>query len=162
MFHPSPYFKKRGASVMDPNAQYSPNNPPPVSGGYPPAQPRPQASAQSSAQAERQLKSAYQLTYFFGVIGIVYGAIILNLASISQTAGLFSGLLIGQGIVFLILGYFISQRSKVAIFVSLGLAALEIIENFALGNFDWAVFVAPLLYGYFMWRGLGAIDKLNA
>jgi len=141
---------------MDPQA-----NMPQSQGTYTATSGNPQVSAEATEQAKKQLKSAYQLTYFFGVIGIAYGALILNLSSISQEAGTLGMLLIGQGVVFLVLGYLVSQRSKVAAYISLGLAALELIENVALGNLDWAVFVAPVLYGFFIWRGLVAIDKLK-
>lgn len=120
-----------------------------------------------ASEAEKHLSGAVSAIFFIAGVSIAVGLIALAGVEFLQRFGA-GGYSILSGIVFLVLGFFVrNKRSKVALGIAMGIFALDgiffiktLVEQKMASGFGGIAVRGFLLY--YMYRGLAAIDELNA
>jgi hypothetical protein len=95
----------------------------------------------SSSDPELRLKLAYGTIFFLGLINLFFGTISININSTVLNVSGISSFSILYGLVFLVSGYLVRERSLIALYIAIGVlifdtitgAAVEIVEGHGLG-----------------------------
>jgi hypothetical protein len=106
-----------------------------------------------------RLKQSYGLIYFIGVFNLVLGLIgFLFQVDILLEMG-FGVAVMVMGIIYLVLGFFVQKRSKIALIITLLIygtdSLLLLLNGFSPGIIVRILFIA------WMWQGFGAIKTLK-
>ena len=107
-------------------------------------------------KAEKKVRETWQFIAAIGLINIGVG-ILAEAAGITALLNYFDWFSVGVGVVFLILAYFIRSGSMVAMWITIGLYALDTALLFWFGHFA----VVRIFILVFLLQGLGSLNLLR-
>lgn len=125
-----------------------------------------QALPGSAADPQQQLKLAAGIVYFVGGLSLLLG-ILAAVAKVDFLINLgFGAVSMGVGVLFVVLGYFVSQRSMIALGVAMALFAADFVLSIMAaidygGRVPTGGIVIRIFLLFGMWSGFGAIKKLR-
>ena len=114
--------------------------------------------------AAGHLGESYGALFFVGGFNLVLGLVSLLVTDTTLSDVGVGGANIVEGIVFLIIGYFVRRRSRIALAIGIAFFALDTIVSFAsVGSASLtAAFLVRLALLVLMQRGFGAMRELKA
>jgi hypothetical protein len=121
----------------------------------------------SGGDPATKLKTTYQLIYIIAGLNIILG-LIAEIGRIPFLRDLGVGWFsVIAGIVYAVLGYFVSQRSRAALVLTIGLLVLDTIAGLLLisasrGNPAYGGLFARGFFLIWLWQGFKAIDAVEA
>jgi hypothetical protein len=116
----------------------------------------PAATPQQLLKAQKAIRSAWQFIAFIGALSVVVGAV-AELGNINFLLNYFDWYTAGEGLIFLVLAYFIRGGSLIALGIAIGLYALDTVALFLTGHFA----VIRILILVYLVRALGSANLLR-
>jgi hypothetical protein len=114
------------------------------------------AGPQELQKAQKSIRSAWQFIAFIGALSVVVGAV-AELGNINFLLTYFDWYTVGEGLIFLVLAYFIRGGSLIALGIAIALYALDTAALFITGHFA-VIRIVILLY---LVRALGSAKLLR-
>jgi hypothetical protein len=129
----------------------APPPPNPVPGTVPPL-----AVSADILKAQKSVRNVYRFIAFLAFLNIGLGAL-AELGNVDILQSYFDWFAVGEGVLFLVLAYFIRGGSMIALGIAIGLYVLDTVAFFAQGRFP-IIRIAILLY---LLKALGSANLLR-
>lgn len=84
---------------------------------------------QQLAEYKKKLVYAYRAVYAFGILNLFIGILTLTVGSRIPDAMLIGVFVLLVGILYLVLGYFVQRKSKIALSIAVGFMVLNLIAG---------------------------------
>ena len=107
-------------------------------------------------KAEKKVRDAWQFCAFIGAINIGMGCL-AEVANVTVLLNYFDWFSVGVGVVFLALAYFIRRGSMIAMWITIGLYALDTFLLFWTGHFA----IIRIVILVFLVQALGSLNLLR-
>lgn len=114
------------------------------------------ATPQQLLKAQKAIRSAWQFIAFIGALSLVAGAV-AELGNIDFLLNYFDWYTAVEGLIFLVLAYFIRGGSLIALGIAIALYALDTVALFVTGHFA----VIRILILIYLVRALGSANLLR-
>jgi hypothetical protein len=116
----------------------------------------PQAAPADILKAQKSVRNVYRFIAFLAFLNIGLGAL-AELGNVDILQSYFDWFAVGEGVLFLVLAYFIRGGSMIALGIAIGLYILDTVAFFAQGRFP-IIRIAILLY---LLKALGSANLLR-